>query len=92
MHLCCLFLNKLILNKFYAEPYFWKENSSQYLIYRGAKGKNYLNMEQMTEFINNKQRDPRLNEILYPPLKTEQTQFLMEKFEPNPSMIHKGQF
>ncbi|KAF7704560.1 1-phosphatidylinositol 4,5-bisphosphate phosphodiesterase beta-1 [Silurus meridionalis] len=57
----------------------------------GAKGKNYLNMEQMTEFINNKQRDPRLNEILYPPLKTEQTQLLMEKFEPNPSMSEKGQ-
>ncbi|TSM77317.1 1-phosphatidylinositol 4,5-bisphosphate phosphodiesterase beta-1 [Bagarius yarrelli] len=57
----------------------------------GAKGKNYLNMEQMTEFINNKQRDPRLNEILYPPLKTEQTQLLMEKFEPNTDMIQKGQ-
>lgn len=48
-------------------------------------------MEQMTEFINNKQRDPRLNEILYPPLKTEQTLLLMEKFEPNPGMIQKGQ-
>lgn len=45
----------------------------------------------MTEFINNKQRDPRLNEILYPPLKTEQTQLLMEKFEPSPGMIQKGQ-
>uniref|UniRef100_A0AAR2M4H5 1-phosphatidylinositol 4,5-bisphosphate phosphodiesterase n=1 Tax=Pygocentrus nattereri TaxID=42514 RepID=A0AAR2M4H5_PYGNA len=57
----------------------------------GAKGKNYLSMEQMTDFINNKQRDPRLNEILYPPLKTEQTQFLMEKYEPNHGMIQKGQ-
>ncbi|XP_066524152.1 1-phosphatidylinositol 4,5-bisphosphate phosphodiesterase beta-1 isoform X1 [Hoplias malabaricus] len=57
----------------------------------GAKGKNFLSMEQMTDFINNKQRDPRLNEILYPPLKTEQTQILMEKFEPSHSMIEKGQ-
>ncbi|XP_072545357.1 1-phosphatidylinositol 4,5-bisphosphate phosphodiesterase beta-1 isoform X2 [Salminus brasiliensis] len=57
----------------------------------GAKGKNYLSMDQMTDFINYKQRDPRLNEILYPPLKTEQTQLLMEKFEPNHSMIQKGQ-
>lgn len=73
------------------EPYLWKLNCPQYLIYRGAKGKNYLNMEQMTEFINNKQRDPRLNEILYPPLKTEQTQLLMEKFEPNSGMLQKGQ-
>uniref|UniRef100_A0AAR2J4J5 Phosphoinositide phospholipase C n=1 Tax=Pygocentrus nattereri TaxID=42514 RepID=A0AAR2J4J5_PYGNA len=61
------------------------------LLYSGAKGKNYLSMEQMTDFINNKQRDPRLNEILYPPLKTEQTQFLMEKYEPNHGMIQKGQ-
>uniref|UniRef100_W5L6H5 1-phosphatidylinositol 4,5-bisphosphate phosphodiesterase n=1 Tax=Astyanax mexicanus TaxID=7994 RepID=W5L6H5_ASTMX len=57
----------------------------------GAKGKNYLSMEQMTDFINFKQRDPRLNEILYPPLRTEQTQLLMEKFEPSNSMIQKGQ-
>lgn len=80
-----------ILRKHCIEPYFWKRNSFHHLIYRGAKGKNYLTMEQMTEFINNKQRDPRLNEILYPPLKTEQTQLLMEKFEPNPGMIQKGQ-
>ncbi|XP_026858211.1 1-phosphatidylinositol 4,5-bisphosphate phosphodiesterase beta-1 isoform X1 [Electrophorus electricus] len=57
----------------------------------GAKGRNYLTMEQMTEFINSKQRDPRLNEILYPPLKTEQTQLLMEKFEPNQDIICRGQ-
>lgn len=47
-------------------------------------------MDELTDFINNKQRDPRLNEILYPPLKPEQTQMLMEKFEPNPGMIQKG--
>ncbi|XP_016367368.1 1-phosphatidylinositol 4,5-bisphosphate phosphodiesterase beta-1-like [Sinocyclocheilus rhinocerous] len=56
----------------------------------GVKSRNYLTVDQMTEFINNKQRDPRLNEILYPPLKPEQTQLLMEKFEPNPAMIQKG--
>nr|XP_021323210.1 1-phosphatidylinositol 4,5-bisphosphate phosphodiesterase beta-1 [Danio rerio] len=57
----------------------------------GAKSRNYLSMEQMTEFINNKQRDPRLNEILYPPLKPDQTHALMEKFEPNAEFIQKGQ-
>uniref|UniRef100_A0A8C1GAB4 1-phosphatidylinositol 4,5-bisphosphate phosphodiesterase n=1 Tax=Cyprinus carpio TaxID=7962 RepID=A0A8C1GAB4_CYPCA len=57
----------------------------------GVKSRNYLTVDQMTEFINNKQRDPRLNEILYPPLKPEQTQLLMEKYEPNPAMIQKGQ-
>ncbi|XP_052476239.1 1-phosphatidylinositol 4,5-bisphosphate phosphodiesterase beta-1 [Carassius gibelio] len=57
----------------------------------GVKSRNYLTVDQMTDFINNKQRDPRLNEILYPPLKPEQTQLLMEKYEPNPAMIQKGQ-
>lgn len=46
----------------------------------------------MTEFINNKQRDPRLNEILYPPLKPEQVQLLVDKYEPNASLAQKGQW
>uniref|UniRef100_A0A8C7W450 Phosphoinositide phospholipase C n=1 Tax=Oncorhynchus mykiss TaxID=8022 RepID=A0A8C7W450_ONCMY len=47
---------------------------------QGAKGA-YLSVDQMTEFINERQRDPRLNEILYPPLRPSQTQTLMEKYE-----------
>lgn len=46
----------------------------------------------MTEFINSKQRDPRLNEILYPPLKPEQVQVLVDKYEPNASLAAKGQW
>ncbi|XP_029112326.1 1-phosphatidylinositol 4,5-bisphosphate phosphodiesterase beta-1 isoform X2 [Scleropages formosus] len=57
----------------------------------GAKSRPYLTVEQLTDFINNKQRDPRLNEILYPPLKTEQVELLIEKYEPNVSMAQKGQ-
>eukprot|EP00064_Thunnus_orientalis_P003866 superscaffoldBa00000334_g3877 len=57
----------------------------------GAKSRPYLTVEQMTEFINNKQRDPRLNEILYPPLKPEQVQLLVDKYEPNTSLAQKGQ-
>ncbi|KAG7240244.1 hypothetical protein INR49_027055, partial [Caranx melampygus] len=57
----------------------------------GAKSRPYLTVEQMTEFINNKQRDPRLNEILYPPLKPEQVQLLVDKYEPNASLAQKGQ-
>ncbi|TKS75924.1 1-phosphatidylinositol 4,5-bisphosphate phosphodiesterase beta-1 [Collichthys lucidus] len=56
----------------------------------GAKSRPYLTVEQMTEFINNKQRDPRLNEILYPPLKPEQVQVLVDKYEPNASLAQKG--
>uniref|UniRef100_A0A8C9X8B9 Phosphoinositide phospholipase C n=1 Tax=Sander lucioperca TaxID=283035 RepID=A0A8C9X8B9_SANLU len=58
---------------------------------RGAKSRPYLSLEQMTEFINSKQRDPRLNEILYPPLKPEQVQMLVDKYEPNASLAQKGQ-
>uniref|UniRef100_A0A7N8WSR8 Phosphoinositide phospholipase C n=1 Tax=Mastacembelus armatus TaxID=205130 RepID=A0A7N8WSR8_9TELE len=57
----------------------------------GAKSRPYLTVEQMTEFINSKQRDPRLNEILYPPLKPEQVQVLVDKYEPNTSLAQKGQ-
>lgn len=57
----------------------------------GAKSRPYLTVEQMTEFINSKQRDPRLNEILYPPLKPEQVQLLVDKYEPNDSLAQKGQ-
>ncbi|XP_067338677.1 1-phosphatidylinositol 4,5-bisphosphate phosphodiesterase beta-1 isoform X2 [Channa argus] len=56
----------------------------------GAKSRPYLTVEQMTEFINSKQRDPRLNEILYPPLKPEQVQALVDKYEPNVSLAQKG--
>ncbi|XP_040285796.1 1-phosphatidylinositol 4,5-bisphosphate phosphodiesterase beta-1 isoform X1 [Bufo bufo] len=57
----------------------------------GTKSKPYLTVDQMTEFINSKQRDPRLNEILYPPLKQEQVQLLIEKYEPSSSLASKGQ-
>ncbi|KAK2864066.1 hypothetical protein Q7C36_003220 [Tachysurus vachellii] len=57
----------------------------------GAKSRPYLTVDQMTDFINNKQRDPRLNEILYPPLKPEQVQALVEKFEPDIMLYQRGQ-
>uniref|UniRef100_A0A8C6TVC6 Phosphoinositide phospholipase C n=1 Tax=Neogobius melanostomus TaxID=47308 RepID=A0A8C6TVC6_9GOBI len=57
----------------------------------GAKTRVHLTVEQMTEFINSKQRDPRLNEILYPPLKPEQVQLLVDKYEPNPALAEQGQ-
>lgn len=58
----------------------------------GAKSKPYLTVDQMMDFINLKQRDPRLNEILYPPLKQEQVQVLIEKYEPNSNLAKKGQW
>ncbi|XP_073672742.1 LOW QUALITY PROTEIN: 1-phosphatidylinositol 4,5-bisphosphate phosphodiesterase beta-1 [Garra rufa] len=57
----------------------------------GAKIRPYLTVEQMTDFLNNKQRDPRLNEILYPPLKAEQVQGLVDKYEPDTMLSGRGQ-
>ncbi|KAK7134132.1 hypothetical protein R3I94_015855 [Phoxinus phoxinus] len=57
----------------------------------GAKIRPYLTVDQMTDFLNNKQRDPRLNEILYPPLKAEQVQGLVEKYEPDTMFAQRGQ-
>uniref|UniRef100_UPI00358E687D 1-phosphatidylinositol 4,5-bisphosphate phosphodiesterase beta-1-like isoform X2 n=2 Tax=Myxine glutinosa TaxID=7769 RepID=UPI00358E687D len=57
----------------------------------GAKNKPYMTVEQFTDFTNNKQRDPRLNEVLFPPLKPHQVQQLIEKYEPNSASVSRGQ-
>uniref|UniRef100_A0A4W6C330 Phosphoinositide phospholipase C n=1 Tax=Lates calcarifer TaxID=8187 RepID=A0A4W6C330_LATCA len=44
----------------------------------------------MTEFVNNKQRDPRLNEILYPPLRPAQTHALMERYQHDQAQLKQG--
>uniref|UniRef100_A0A3P8WQE6 Phosphoinositide phospholipase C n=2 Tax=Cynoglossus semilaevis TaxID=244447 RepID=A0A3P8WQE6_CYNSE len=43
----------------------------------------------MTEFINNTQRDPRLNEILYPPLRPAQTRALMERYQQDQAQLNQ---
>lgn len=50
-----------------------------------------MSVDQMTEFINNKQRDPRLNEILYPPLRPAQTHTLMERFQHDKAQLERGE-
>ncbi|XP_072543680.1 1-phosphatidylinositol 4,5-bisphosphate phosphodiesterase beta-3 isoform X2 [Salminus brasiliensis] len=57
----------------------------------GSKGKPFLSLDQMLYFINRKQRDSRLNEVLYPPLKREQVRQLMEKYESNPNQLERDQ-
>uniref|UniRef100_A0A3B3V3R7 Phosphoinositide phospholipase C n=1 Tax=Poecilia latipinna TaxID=48699 RepID=A0A3B3V3R7_9TELE len=49
-----------------------------------------MSVDQMTEFINNKQRDPRLNEILYPPLRPTQTHTLMERYQHDQDNLNQG--
>lgn len=44
------------------------------------------------DFINQKQRDPRLNEVLYPPLRPSQARLLIEKYEPNQQFLERGKW
>ncbi|XP_075469488.1 1-phosphatidylinositol 4,5-bisphosphate phosphodiesterase beta-2 isoform X3 [Ascaphus truei] len=56
-----------------------------------SKAKPYMTKDHLTKFINNKQRDSRLNELLFPPAKTEQVQGLIEKYEPSVINKQRGQ-
>lgn len=60
------------------------------LVCRGADDGG-MSVDQMTEFINNKQRDPRLNEILYPPLRPAQTHTLMERYQHGKTQLEQGE-
>ncbi|KAM4536564.1 1-phosphatidylinositol 4,5-bisphosphate phosphodiesterase beta-3 [Odontesthes bonariensis] len=57
----------------------------------GSKRKPFIVLDQFTEFINYKQRDSRLNEVLYPPLKREQVRQIMEKYDTNSSQLDRDQ-
>uniref|UniRef100_A0A7N6BLV7 Phosphoinositide phospholipase C n=1 Tax=Anabas testudineus TaxID=64144 RepID=A0A7N6BLV7_ANATE len=57
----------------------------------GSKKKPFISMDQLTDFINRRQRDSRLNEVLYPPLKKEQVRQIMEKYEKNTGQLERDQ-
>ncbi|CAJ1086397.1 -phosphatidylinositol 4%2C5-bisphosphate phosphodiesterase beta-3 [Xyrichtys novacula] len=57
----------------------------------GSKGKPFISLDQLVDFINRRQRDSRLNEVLYPPLKREQVRQTMEKYETNTSQLERDQ-
>jgi len=50
-----------------------------------------MTAEQFMEFINKEQRDPRLNEILYPYTTVERARELIQEYEPNPYNAESGQ-
>uniref|UniRef100_A0A4X2KMV6 1-phosphatidylinositol 4,5-bisphosphate phosphodiesterase n=1 Tax=Vombatus ursinus TaxID=29139 RepID=A0A4X2KMV6_VOMUR len=56
-----------------------------------AKAKPYMTKEHLTKFINQKQRDARLNSLLFPPARPDQVQCLIEKYEPSGINIQRGQ-
>ncbi|KAF3697647.1 1-phosphatidylinositol 4,5-bisphosphate phosphodiesterase beta-3 [Channa argus] len=57
----------------------------------GSKRKPFISLDQLMDFINRRQRDSRLNEVLYPPLKKEQIRQIMEKYEKNTSQLERDQ-
>nr|XP_033809302.1 1-phosphatidylinositol 4,5-bisphosphate phosphodiesterase beta-2 isoform X2 [Geotrypetes seraphini] len=56
-----------------------------------SKAKPYMTKDHLTKFINKKQRDSRLSDVLFPPAKTDQVQGLIEKYEPSVINIQRGQ-
>ncbi|XP_067310997.1 1-phosphatidylinositol 4,5-bisphosphate phosphodiesterase beta-2 [Pseudorasbora parva] len=56
-----------------------------------TKGKGFMTKEMMTKFLNEKQRDSRLNDELFPPIRVEQVKNLIEKYEPSSSNASRGQ-
>lgn len=57
----------------------------------GSKKKPFISLDQFMDFINRTQRDSRLNEVLYPPLKREQVRQIMERYETNCSQLERDQ-
>uniref|UniRef100_A0A672YLT0 1-phosphatidylinositol 4,5-bisphosphate phosphodiesterase n=1 Tax=Sphaeramia orbicularis TaxID=375764 RepID=A0A672YLT0_9TELE len=57
----------------------------------GSKRKPFISLDQLMDFLNRRQRDSRLNEVLYPPLKREQVRQIMEKYETNSSQLERDQ-
>ncbi|UXI17042.1 hypothetical protein NH340_JMT02985 [Sarcoptes scabiei] len=51
---------------------------------------NYINAKQLIEFLNERQRDPRLNEILHPFYDEKRALEIVTTHEPNQDLIQKG--
>ncbi|CAB1335109.1 unnamed protein product, partial [Coregonus sp. 'balchen'] len=56
-----------------------------------AKAKPYMTKESLAKFVNEKQRDSRLNEELFPRFRPDQVKALIEKYEPCSSNANRGQ-
>ena len=64
---------------------------SECLTVRAASGNgSYLTAEQFMWFLNQEQRDPRLNEIIHPLCDIDKAQSLITKFEPDERLADSG--
>ena len=51
----------------------------------------YINHGKMKDFVNTKQRDPTINQLLYPVMTDDQAQDVVLKYEPNEMFANKGE-
>lgn len=49
-----------------------------------------MTTDQLVDFLNKTQRDPRLNEILYPYANTQRAKEIIQQYEPNKFNIQRG--
>ncbi len=50
-----------------------------------------ISIPKLIEFLNEKQRDPRLNEILYPYYNVHRVREIIQAYEPDPEVIKRGE-
>ena len=70
----------------------WCRNVFQlfFLCSTGTKQCEEITIPQLIEFLNEKQRDPRLNEILYPHYNQQRVKEIIAAYEPDQDLITKG--
>ncbi|XP_043247601.1 1-phosphatidylinositol 4,5-bisphosphate phosphodiesterase classes I and II-like isoform X3 [Amphibalanus amphitrite] len=56
----------------------------------GGRKKGQMTVPQVVEFLNHEQRDPRLNEILYPYADAQKAREIIAQYEPNRANVQKG--
>lgn len=57
----------------------------------GTAKRRLMSTTQLVDFLNKTQRDPRLNEILYPYANTQRARDIIQEYEPNKFNAQKGQ-
>lgn len=57
-----------------------------------GKHKSYMTVDQLVTFLNQQQRDPRLNEILYPYVTHERARDIINQYEVHKGNAQKGKY
>lgn len=78
-------------DKFYALYHkICPRNDIEELFREIGKGKEFINLEQFITFMNDKQRDPRLNEILYPLYEEKRAAEIIATYEQDEAVVKEN--